>query len=224
MDETLDETKTAIKGMKNNRASGIDCAITSEALQNGGDVMAEVIYKFCVEVYTTLTPPEQWTTNIIVPLPKKGDLSCMNNYRGITLMSIAAKVYNKILLTRIREHVDPILRNNQVGFRPGRSCAQQVHILRRVMEAFQSYQLPLTVTFIDFKKAFDSINRKVMFSILRHYGIPERLVNAVGALYNNSKSAVMVDGNMSEPFKAFQRDNMCTTERRLGPLSFHHID
>ena len=197
---TLDETRKAIQGMKTNRASGVDCAITAEALQSGGDVMAETIHKFCVEVFTTLTPPEQWTTNIIVPLPKKGDLSCMNNYRGITLMSIAAKVYNKILLTRIREHVDPILRNNQAGFRPGRSCAQQVHILRRVMEAFRSYQLPLTITFIDFKKAFDSINRKAMFSILRHYGIPERLVNAIGVLYRNSKSAVMVDGNISEPF------------------------
>ena len=197
---TLEETKEAIKGMKCNRAPGLDCAITAEALQNGGDAMADIIHKFCVEVFTTLNPPDQWTTNIIVPLPKKGDLSCMNNYRGITLMSIAAKVYNKILLARIREHVDPILRSNQAGFRPSRSCAQQVHILRRVMEAFQSYQLPLIITFIDFKKAFDSINRKAMFAILRHYGIPEKLVNAIGVLYSDSKSAVMVDGNISEPF------------------------
>ena len=198
---TLDETRKAIQGMRNNRAAGVDHVITSEALQSGGEVMLEVIHKFCVEVFTSLTPPEQWTTNIIVPLPKKGDLSCMNNYRGITLMSIAAKVYNKILLTRIRDHVEPKLRSNQAGFRPGRSCAQQVHILRRIMEAFQSQQLPLTITFIDFKKAFDSINREVMFSVLRHYGIPDKLVKAIGALYNNSKSAVMVDGNISEPFQ-----------------------
>ena len=69
------------------------------------------------------------------------------------------------------------------------------------MEDFQDYQLPLTVTFIDFKKAFDSINRKVMFAVLRHYGLPEPLVNATGALYNNSKSAVMVEGNVSDPFE-----------------------
>ena len=61
---------------------------------------------------------------------------------------------------------------------------------------------PLTVTFINFKKAFDSINREVMFAVLQHYGIPEPLVNSIGALYNNSKSAVMVDGNISEPFEA----------------------
>ena len=166
-----------------------------EALQHGGDAMYSPWLLF-----STLIPPSQWTTSVIVPLPKKGDLSLMTNYRGISLLSITAKVYNKILLNRIRDHVDPILRSNQAGFRSGRSCAQQIHILR-IVEGFQDYQPPLTVTFIDFKKAFDSINRKVIFAVLRHYGIPEPLVNAIGALYNNSKSAVMVDGNISETFK-----------------------
>jgi len=124
----------------------------------------------------------------------------MTNYRGISLMSIAAKVYNRILLDRIRPHVDPLLRNNQAGFRPGRSCAQQIHILRRIMEGFKEYQLPLIATFVDFKKAFDSINRSMMFSVLRHYGIPQTIVDAIQVLYTNSSSAVMVDGSISEPF------------------------
>ncbi|KAI8509483.1 hypothetical protein Bbelb_133310 [Branchiostoma belcheri] len=175
---TLEETVKAIQDLKNNKAPGLDCAITAEALQG-----------------------EQWITNVIIPLPKKGDLTLMTNYRGISLMSVAAKVYNKILLMRIKEHVDPILRKNQAGFRPSRSCAQQIHILCRIMEGFLSYQLPLTVTFIDFKKAFDCINRRVMFSVLRHYGIPEVIVNAIQVLYYNSKSAVFVDGNISDPFQ-----------------------
>ena len=81
-------------------------------------------------------------------------------------MSIAAKVYNKILLNRIRPHVDPLLKKNQAGFRPGRSSAQQIHILRRIMEGFKEYQPPLTITFVDFEKAFDSINRTAMFPVL----------------------------------------------------------
>ncbi|XP_072021912.1 uncharacterized protein [Amphiura filiformis] len=68
------------------------------------------------------------------------------------------------------------------------------------MEGFKEYQHPLTVTFVEFKKAFDSINRTVMFSILRHYGIPSTLVNAIKVLYSISSSAVMVDGGISEPF------------------------
>ena len=148
---TLDETLEAIRQMKTNKAAGLDCAITAEALQGGSDAMADVIHCFCAEVYSNLTPPDQWITSVIVPLPKD-DLSLMTNYRGISLLSIAAKVYNKILLNRIRDEVDPILRKNQAGFRPGRSCAQQIHILRRVLESFGDYQLSLVVTFIDFKK------------------------------------------------------------------------
>ena len=198
---TREETTSAIQQMKTNKAAGLDAAITAEALQNGGEAMIDVVHGFCSEVYSTLRPPDQWTTSVIVPLPKKGDLSLMTNYRGISLLSIAAKVYNKILFNRIRDHVDPILRSNQAGFRPGRSCAQQVHILRRIMEGFQDYQLPITITFIDFKKAFDSIDRRVMFAVLRHYGIPEAVVNAISTLYNNSRGAVMVEGNISDPFE-----------------------
>ena len=131
--------------MKTNKAAALDCAITAEALQGGGDHMLDVIHAFCSEVYSTLSPPRQWITNVIIPLQKKGDLSLMTNYRGISLMSIAAKVYNKILLNRIRPHVDPLLRSKQAGFRPGRSCAQQIRILRRVMKGFNEYQLPTVV-------------------------------------------------------------------------------
>ena len=43
---------------------------------------------------------------------------------------------------KIWDHVDPILRSNQAGFRSGRSCAQQIHILRRIMEGFSRLPAP----------------------------------------------------------------------------------
>ncbi|GAG85694.1 unnamed protein product, partial [marine sediment metagenome] len=72
---TCDETRKAIQAMNSNKAAGLDWAITAEALQGGGEVTLDIIHKFCVEVFTTSAPPKQWITNIIVPLPKKGDLS-----------------------------------------------------------------------------------------------------------------------------------------------------
>ena len=160
--------------MKKNKGAGLDSAIIAEALQNGGDAMADIVHGFCTDVFSTLIPPSQWTTSIIVPLPKKGDHSLMTNNRGISLLSITTKMY-KILLNRILDHVNPILRSNQAGFCSGRSCAQQIHILKRIIEGFQDYQLPLTVAFIDFKAAFDSINRKVMFAVLRHRDTTKQL-------------------------------------------------
>ena len=59
-----------------------------------------------------------------------------------------------------------------------------------------------------------------MFAVLRHYGIPELLVNAIGALYNNSKSAVMVDGNISDPFEVY---TWCPTGRHSGAFPFYHL-
>ena len=60
------------------------------------------------------------------------------------------------------------------------------------MEGAWNQQLPLFVTFFDFRKAFDSIDRMMMFAILRHYGIPEKIVMTIGVLYDNSRSSVFV--------------------------------
>ena len=79
-------------------------------------------------------PPDQWLTSLLIPIHKKGEISDCNNYRGIALMSIAAKLFNRILLMRIRSILDSHLRTNQNGFRPGRSTTQQILCMRRIIE------------------------------------------------------------------------------------------
>ena len=200
-DFTRAEIDEAIESLKNGKSPGIDSCIVAEILKNGGDFIRTIIHQVCLNVFNKHEPPRQWTNNMIVPIPKKGNLQLMTNYRGITLMSIAAKVYNKVLFNRIMPIVDQVLRRNQAGFRKERSCIQQIHILRRLMEGATSKQLPLFITFIDFKKAFDSISRRMMFAILRHYGIPEKIVKAIQVLYHDSRSRVFVNGTLSEDFK-----------------------
>ena len=75
----------------------------------------------------------------------------------------------------------------------------RLQVLQSCPRTVREYQLPLTVTFVDFKKAFDSINRTDMFPVLRQCGIPNSIVNAIKVLYSSSSSAVMVDGSISEP-------------------------
>ena len=147
--------------------------------------------------------PSDWTQNLIVPLPKKGDLTKIINYRGISLTSIAGKLYHKVLLSRIHDKLDVKLPVNEAGYRPGRGCAEHIHALRRIVKGCDSKNLPLVAVFLllpscclvaDFKKAFYSIDRSVMFKILQYYGIPEQITNAIRLLYEGMCSAVIING------------------------------
>ena len=126
----------------------------------------------------------QCKNGMIVPLPKKGDLSDCNNWRGIT---IPGTVFACVLLGRIRKTVDTNLRQEQAGFRPGRSCNDQIFALRQIIEKVAAWQKPVIVNYIDFRKAFDCIHRLSLWAILRQYGIPEGIVTIIQKLYKDSK-------------------------------------
>ena len=108
-----------------------------------------------------------WSLSNIIPVPKSGDLSKAHNYRGISLTCIAAKVYNLMILNRIRHAIDPHLRENQNGFREERTTLAQILVLRRIIAEVKKNNLTAVLCFIDFKKAFDSIHRGTMMKILK---------------------------------------------------------
>ena len=126
----------------------------------------------------------------IFPFPKKGDLGLAKNYRGITLTSIAAKIYNALLRNRIEPKIDNILMKNQNGFRRNRSTTSQILTIRRILEGVQAKSLQATLLFVNFTKAFDSIHRGKMEQILLAYSIPKETVAAITILYRNTKVKV----------------------------------
>jgi len=144
---------------------------------------------FCNAVYES-HEIEAWREGCILPFPKKGDLSIPSNYRGITLTSIAAKIYNKLLLNRIQPEIEKVLRKNQNGFRKARSTTGQILTIRRLIEGIKSRNLEATILFVDFSKAFDSIDRSKLELILSAYGIPDEVVQAIMMLYRKTKAKV----------------------------------
>jgi hypothetical protein len=97
----------------------------------------------------------------IVGIPKKPGTTKLEEHRGICLMSCAAKLFNRLLLTRLQPVLDPFLRYEQNGFRPHRGTVAQILALRRVIEEARTRQSNLIIVFIDFLKAFDSVARAV---------------------------------------------------------------
>ena len=192
------ELKSAIKKLKSSKAFGPD---NIPAIIWKDEIFHNLLLKLCNFCLINKTCPESWRTSQIIPVPKKGDLTLVTNYRGISLMPIAAKIYNKLLLNRLLPKVEPLLRKNQNGFRAGRSTLSQILALRRIIEEITNCNKEAVFIFIDFSKAFDSIDRDKMFEILGLYGIPETLIEAIRVLYTNTTSTIMTSDGETEPLE-----------------------
>ena len=138
----------------------------------------DILLRHCKAVYNQNTI-DRWMKGCILPFPKKGDLRLIKNYQGITLTSIAAKIYNAVLQNRIEPKINNILRKNRNGFRRNRSTTSQILTIRRILEGIQAKNLQVTLLFVDFTKAFNSIHRGKMEQILLAYGIPKETVAAI---------------------------------------------
>ena len=135
--------------------------------------------------------PEQFLSTAIVPIYKKGSTNCWGNYRGISLMSVTAKLYDRLLLDRIRTVVDRYLRSTQNGFRQGRSTVHHVLAIRRIVEGCNTHALKCVATFIDFSKAFDSVYHVHLEAILAAYRVPQQIIAAIMPMYKEHSARVV---------------------------------
>ncbi|KAK1806239.1 hypothetical protein P4O66_000117 [Electrophorus voltai] len=106
---TMEETKVAIQTLKANKAPGLD-EIAPEMLKHGGDAIVNTLTVLLNKCWQDQSVPSDWRKGVIVKLPKKGNTADCNNWRGITLLSVPAKVFCSILLRRLQQAVDEILR------------------------------------------------------------------------------------------------------------------
>ncbi|VDO63449.1 unnamed protein product [Schistosoma curassoni] len=104
--------------------------------------------------------PTDWKEGRVIKIPKKGDLSKCENYRGITLFPIPGKVLNRVLLNRMKDSVYAQLRDQQAGYRKDPSCTDQSVTLRTIAVQSIEWNSPIYINFIDYEKAFDSADRQ----------------------------------------------------------------
>ena len=114
------------------------------------------------------------------------------------LLSVPGKVLNRVLLERMKAAVDPKLRDQQAGFRRNRSCADQIASPRIIVEQSLKWNSPLYINFIDFEKAFDSVDREMLWKLLRHYGVPEKIISLIQCTYQDMSCRIAHAGQVSD--------------------------
>jgi hypothetical protein len=194
---TLNEVKQALRGLKNNKAPGVDM-IAAELIKKGGPKLEEHLYQLIRNIWDKETLPKEWKMGIIVPILKKGDKTKCENYRGITLLNTAYKVFSSILYARLLRYTESILGEYQCGFRPNRSTIDHIHLMRQTMEKAYEYNMILYHVFIDFKQAFDSINREKMLHALKLLGIPSKLGRLIHVSLTESKAVINIQNELTD--------------------------
>ena len=142
--------------------------------------------------------PTDWRDAAIVPIPKKGDLTLCDNWRDIALLDVVGKVLAKIIQTRLQEVAELQLPESQCGFRKGRGCSDMVYTVRQLIEKAHEHRSKVFFTFVDLKKAYDSVPREAMWKALSKLGVPESLTRIIKSFHESMRAQIIFNGRPSK--------------------------
>lgn len=197
---TVAEVLHALSNLKNSKAPGPD-NIPSELLKYGAEPIAKALTPIIRKIWDLESIPISWKEGIVVTIPKKGDLRQCSNWRGITLLNTVNKLLSSLILQRMSPVVETILRKEQAGFRPGRSCVDHINTTRIIIEQSIEYNSSLYLLFVDFERAFDTVSRPALWDALSSKGIPPKIIHLIRELYTDAKCKVRYRGEESQPFE-----------------------
>ena len=191
----------AILSLKDNKAAGPD-NIPPEVIKYGGCALHRRLHNFILDCWSAICLPQQWkNANIILVHKQKGYRAECGNSRGISILSVAGKVLAKIMLTRLLEHVvDLVLPESQCGFRCGRSTIDMIFVARQLQEICCEQHQDLYLAFVDLTKAFDTVNRDLLWNILGRFGCPPTFIAMLQQFHTGMCAQVVMAGSQSSSF------------------------
>ena len=197
------EVRRAIGKLKNGKAVGID-GVAAEVLKSGGEWMEESLWRLCAAVFLGEVVPVDWLRAVKVPVRKKGVGDSFDEYRGVTLLSVAGKVFGMVVEARLRQFCESrgILSDSQFGFRAERACRDPLVILTEVMERREMGER-VFLGFLDAAKAYPSVWRKGLWYRLWEVGVRGRMWRVLRTLYSKCEVAVRVGGQASDWYEEF---------------------
>jgi len=143
------------------------------------------------------------TTSTLTPIYKgKGDNMVFDSYRGIAVGSVLCKVYEMVLNDRLSAKAEllQLRAAGQCGFRPEHGTLDGQFILRHFIDRARAKKKPLYCVFVDFKKAFDQIDRKVLLDVWRRLGVTGPFLAALQQLYDSVRMQIKLKQRLGEPF------------------------
>jgi exonuclease III len=193
-----------IKSLKNIKANKACAEIIPPEFFLNSDIACGILTACIIKVWNKETPPECWLKAALCLLYKnKGRKDDPNNFRGISLLSSAEKVLSVLILLRIKEPLEARILEGQSGFRSGKSCRDAAFILMRNIDEHLRTGEPIILDFVDFSKAFDSLDWDTMWKIMKYQGMPPKIIEMIKVLYTNSSVAVRLnaEGKSAPAFK-----------------------
>ena len=215
MDISIEEVVFATTRTKNGKSSGYD-NIANEILKLPEIVpVLHTLYAYCFRFGKT---PDDWFKSLITPIYKEGKPKNEPlSHRGISLMSTVAKVFTSILNNRISAYLETnnLLCDEQNGFRKNRSCLDHIFTLTTIIKNRQHEKLPTYACFVDFAKAFDSVNHELLWNTILQFDIKGKMYNVIKFMYSNMQAAVTLNGHLTNWFNinggVRQGDNLAPT-------------
>ena len=136
--------------------------------------------------------PERWGSGIIFPLYKQGSKLEPGNYRPITLLSVIGKLFGSIVDKRLADWSEKTgaIVDEQGGFRRSRGTPDQIFLLREIISSRKERGLPTLVTYIDARKAYDTLWREGNYVRLFDTGVQGKMWRQIQAMGGNMKSKV----------------------------------
>jgi hypothetical protein len=172
---TAAEVRAAKKFLKNGKAAGVD-GLTNEVIkhlsENGMALLVTVLNRLLADPEREL--PRVWFRSLVALIPKKAIPETEIDFRPITLLSCLAKFMERVLFLRMRKQFP--LSDDQAGFREKRGCPEMSTRLALLKQQARAGGVPVCLSFLDIKKAYDSCPWGCITEKMIDKGVPEYLV------------------------------------------------
>ena len=188
---TIDEITVAVRNLKNNKASGID-SIPAEFYKYSNGALLEPITILFNKVFESGQYPLVWCEGMINPLHKQGSKLAPENYRKITIISALGKLFeivmnNRLVFTNNALNLDDPFQN---GFIRNSRATDNAFILNALIDKSAASKCPLFVCYVDFKAAFDRVNRAALLYKMLKKGIGGKFIKIVRSMFTSARSRV----------------------------------